>query len=399
MTSSPEQRTGPTDVGDDEEASASGATRPIHPEERRPSLSEPSFDSGVAPLLAGEPIGRYLVLEDLARGGMSIVYVAYDPKLDRRVALKVMRPDATERPQRAQARLLREAQAMAQLAHPNVVRVYDVGVLGERVYMAMELVEGQTLRDWISSRARGWREIVGVLRQVGRGLAAAHAVGLVHLDVKPHNILVGHDGEVRVVDFGLARTPQEAGERSPSGREIALPLYDEVTHAGMVMGTPGYMAPEQLDEARRTGAVEDGVACGGRPVCAGPGGAGDHLDQVFGGWVDAACSGSGSGVATPCREVCGDDVPHARGAECVDDGESDGPETEHDGHGGRRRLGDGDCVDADGERLDERAALGWQLGRYREDGRPPPCVRDVQALGEAAREAVGDAADERHLAE
>jgi tetratricopeptide (TPR) repeat protein/tRNA A-37 threonylcarbamoyl transferase component Bud32 len=191
-------------------------------------------------------VGRYVVLEDLARGGMSIVYVAHDPELDRRVALKVMRPDVSERPDKVQARLVREAMAMARLAHPNVVRVYDVGTIGERVYMAMELVEGQTLRDWMTAAPRRWREVVDVLVRAGRGLAAAHDAGLVHLDVKPRNVLVGTDGEVRVVDFGLARIG--AATDSMSSLDIdALPLVsDAVTTAGVVMGTPGYMAPEQL---------------------------------------------------------------------------------------------------------------------------------------------------------
>jgi eukaryotic-like serine/threonine-protein kinase len=235
-----------TDVSGPVEACSIGETRAL-PEDEQPSdvASIGAVERSIESLAMGESVGRYVVLEDLARGGMSIVYVALDPELDRRVALKVMRPDLNEAPDRAQERLLREAMAMAKLAHPNVVRVYDVGTIGARVYMAMELVEGQTLRDWMTAKPRDWRKIVDVLVRAGRGLAAAHEAGLVHLDFKPRNVLVGKDGEVRVVDFGLARIG--AGTDSASFDVDALPpVSDENTSAGVVMGTPGYMAPEQL---------------------------------------------------------------------------------------------------------------------------------------------------------
>lgn len=244
MDDAREQITGTTDAtgrGDSE-----GPTRLIRDD--RLDSADPIIrhrDHRVSGLQAGERVGRYLVLEALASGGMSIVYVAYDPELDRRVALKVMRPDVGELPEKAQARLLREAQAMARLTHPNVVRVYDVGVIEQRVYMAMELVDGVTLRDWLKERSRTWREIVDVLVRAGRGLAAAHEAGLMHLDIKPRNIMVGHDGGVRVVDFGLARPPRSSDSSSVDGLSLAA-FDDAVTHAGMVMGTPGYMAPEQL---------------------------------------------------------------------------------------------------------------------------------------------------------
>ncbi len=242
MTASTQPETAAIDEDGDVVTSVTKATRPL-----RAGPITDVFTPVEPPVLnPGTTVGRYLVLEDLARGGMSLVYVAYDPKLDRRVALKLMRPDYSERPDKAQARLLREAQAMAQITHPNVVRIYDVGVLDERVYMAMELVEGQTLRDWNAQRTRGWRTIVDVLVRAGRGLAAAHEAGLVHLDVKPRNIMVGDDGEVRVVDFGLARTSQRAEWASDADEEPAQPVGDGVTHAGVVMGTPGYMSPEQL---------------------------------------------------------------------------------------------------------------------------------------------------------
>ena len=207
----------------------------------------------------GQSLGRYVILRQLAAGGMSVVYVAYDPELNRQVALKVMRPGGPEGDAAASERLLREAQAMAQLSHVNVVHVYDVGVVDQRVYMAMEYVRGETLEEWLESATRSWQDIVHVLVRAGRGLAAAHAVGLVHLDFKPRNVLVGEDGEVRVVDFGLARPPRSGDSLDEPLRESDVEprvvkdlmttsgrLIVPITQYGMVMGTPGYMAAEQL---------------------------------------------------------------------------------------------------------------------------------------------------------
>ena len=164
----------------------------------------------------GEALGRYVVLGRLGAGGMGVVYTAYDPELDRKVAVKLLRSgqhaDGT-----SAARLLREAKAMARLTHPNVITVHDVGTLGAQVFVAMEFVAGPTLRAWQAPAPRGWRELLAVYVQAGRGLAAAHAVGLVHRDFKPDNVIVGDDGRVRVLDFGLAR----AGERRPAPADPA----------------------------------------------------------------------------------------------------------------------------------------------------------------------------------
>ncbi len=169
-------------------------------------------------------IGRFLLLRAIGMGAMGIVYAAYDPELRRRVALKLLRPGAGG----GQERLLREAQAMARLQHPNVIAVHDIGTAGDRVFLAMELVDGQTLRAWLQSAPRTPSEIVAALAQAGRGLAAAHAAGLVHRDFKPDNVLVGDDGRVRVTDFGLAVAEDT---RALDGAPAA--------------GTPAYMAPEQ----------------------------------------------------------------------------------------------------------------------------------------------------------
>jgi tetratricopeptide (TPR) repeat protein len=193
-------------------------------------------------------VGRYSVLDRLGGGAMGVVYSAYDPELDRKVALKLLRPDlATQEPTATlQARLLREAQAMARLQHPNVLAVYDVGTFRDRVFVAMELVEGTTLRAWLGQRPRTIREITGVFLQAGKGLAAAHAVGMVHRDFKPDNVLLGTDGRVRVGDFGLARATDDQ-TTAPSATPAASPFPGgELTHSGTILGTPAYMSPEQL---------------------------------------------------------------------------------------------------------------------------------------------------------
>lgn len=150
-------------------------------------------------------ISRYRVEGELGAGGVGVVYAAHDPDLDRRVAVKLLRSDRLwSDVKKAEARLREEAQAMARLAHPNVVNVFDVGEHEGSVYIAMELVDGTSLRDWIRETARPWREVLGVYFQAGLGLAAAHDAGLIHRDFKPGNVLVGRDGRARVVDFGLA---------------------------------------------------------------------------------------------------------------------------------------------------------------------------------------------------
>src|SRR5690349_17448959 len=187
----------------------------------------------------GDTVGRFVVLQRLGEGGMGVVYTAYDPELDRKVAIKLLK-SAEE----GHARLLREAQAMARLQHPNVIAVHDVGTLpGNRVFVAMELVAGATLRGWLKAAPRAWREVIAIMRQAGVGLAAAHDAGLVHRDFKPDNVLVGDDGRVRVMDFGLARLGAADPELS-SGSHDTGPLSTPLTMAGTVVGTPAYMAPE-----------------------------------------------------------------------------------------------------------------------------------------------------------
>jgi len=191
-------------------------------------------------------VGRHLVLGRVGGGGLGVVFAAYDPELDRKVALKLLRPDAGSGSKSTgsdpKARLVREAQAMAKLSHPNVITVYDVGTWNDEVFIAMELVAGRTLSQWRQERTRSWHEIVEVFVDAGRGLAAAHDAGLVHRDFKPANVLVSEDGRVRVLDFGLA-TPGPAPLATAG--ELDGPHDGDLTVAGTVLGTPAYMAPEQ----------------------------------------------------------------------------------------------------------------------------------------------------------
>ncbi len=202
---------------------------------------------------AGTTIGRFLVIEELGRGGMGVVHAAYDPELDRKVAIKVLIPRADVDRGELEARFRREAQAMARLVHPNVVTVLEVGVDGRldpaRLFVAMEYVDGGTLRAWLGERERRTDEILDVFTAAARGLAAAHAAGIVHRDFKPDNVLVDRTGHTRVTDFGLARafgaarTPAADGSTTtPHG----LLLSGDLTADDTVVGTPSYMAPEQL---------------------------------------------------------------------------------------------------------------------------------------------------------
>jgi predicted Ser/Thr protein kinase len=201
--------------------------------------SEPVEQAADAPLPRGTNLGRYVMLDCVGRGGSGLVYAAYDPELDRKVALKLLRTDLPGDPGAWRASLLREAQAMARLAHPNVISVFDVGTFQAQVFVAMEFIRGCSLGDWIREKPRSWRETVEVFLQAGEGLRAAHQSGLVHRDFKPDNVLVGDQGQVRVTDFGLAR-PTVAFEE-PASR---LPLSSGVTSHALA-GTPLYMAPEQ----------------------------------------------------------------------------------------------------------------------------------------------------------
>jgi tRNA A-37 threonylcarbamoyl transferase component Bud32/tetratricopeptide (TPR) repeat protein len=197
-----------------------------------------SRGQGEAPV-EPERVDRYELVEMIGRGGMGSVYVAHDPQLGRKIALKIVRSTRFEHDD-VRARLSREARAMAQVRHPNVVAVYDAGELDGGVFIAMELVEGETLARWLAERPRTWREIVRVFTAAGAGLVAAHAAGIVHRDFKPENVLVDRAGRVAVTDFGLAAIPAPEDDGTATAANLL------VTRSGMLRGTPRYMAPEQF---------------------------------------------------------------------------------------------------------------------------------------------------------
>ncbi|HEX3476141.1 MAG TPA: serine/threonine-protein kinase [Kofleriaceae bacterium] len=202
-----------------------------------------------ARLARGAVLGRYVIEELIGAGGMGVVYRARDPDLGRAVAIKQL--GRVRRDWQWRARLLREAQSMARLAHPNVVTVYDVGLAHDGLFVAMEYVEGVTLRRWLA-QPRSRHEIIAAFAGAGRGLHAAHLAGLVHRDFKPDNVLIAGDGRARVTDFGLARweaaeaadlAEDAGGAGGAGGDRSAAPAGLTVDDA--VMGTPGYMAAEQ----------------------------------------------------------------------------------------------------------------------------------------------------------
>jgi len=239
------------------------------------SLSSADTVPSVAPVApaAGRQLGRYVLLEVIGAGGMGVVYSAYDPVLERKVALKLVRKERGAPSAEIENRLMREGKSIAQLQHQNIVSVFDMGASDGQVYVAMELVGGGSLKKWLHEGPRHWREVLEKFIAAGEGLTAAHRAGIVHRDFKPENVLVGEDGRVRVTDFGLASsvglTPEPAA--SPGGLDVRL------TQSGAVMGTPAYMAPEQHEAAQADARADQFSFCvalweglyGARPYAAG----------------------------------------------------------------------------------------------------------------------------------
>ncbi len=262
-------------------------------DDRSDVLDETMVHSGTGPLAAraephvtfapGTAVSRYVILYEVGAGGMGVVYAAFDPELNRKIALKILTPKAAEATRerakgrkrsadQAAARLMREAQAIARLSHPNVVTVYDVGRHGDSVFVAMEFIEGHTLSKWLELEPRTIADVRRVFALAGRGLVAAHDAGLVHRDFKPDNVLVSREGRVRVLDFGLARADpthssqvsnvshvsqlgDEDDDAAAGGSLDGIPqlrdlgesdvLSSPLTLDDAVVGTPRYMAPEQ----------------------------------------------------------------------------------------------------------------------------------------------------------
>ena len=196
-------------------------------------------------------IGRFTVLKHIGQGGMGVVYACYDDALDRKVAVKVLHAEIARDPETARARLLREAQTMARLSHPNVVTVYEVGQDRGFVHVAMEFVRGTSLDVWVA-QPRSWHEILAAFVQAGRGLEAAHQAGIIHRDFKPQNVLISDTGTIKVLDFGLARAAggdlreewmisREDDTTTVSDSALLQPL----TRTGTLLGTPAFMSPEQ----------------------------------------------------------------------------------------------------------------------------------------------------------
>jgi len=215
----------------------------------------------------GSVIDRYIVIDRIGAGAMGVVYTAYDPRLDRRIALKVMHARGG-----AQAdvvtRVLREAQALAKLSHPNVVAVYDANVVGDAVYLTMELICGVSLTRWLKQAPRGVAEVLRVFIEAGRGLAGAHAAGLIHRDFKPDNVLVGDDGRVRVVDFGIARgadgpemiSVDQALEQSRTGKVMTPDTPSQGTLPGRAAGEGAVQPFASTDRGVVPGFARGGLA-------------------------------------------------------------------------------------------------------------------------------------------
>ncbi|WP_170319321.1 serine/threonine-protein kinase [Polyangium spumosum] len=207
-------------------------------------------------------IGRFAVVRKLGEGAMGVIYMGYDDMLDRRVAIKLLRPSVT-----GAGWILREGKALGRLAHPNVVAIHEAGEHEGRVYLTMEFVEGSTLRAFLAERERPFSEVLGLFLEAGRGLAAVHDAGLVHRDFKPDNVIVGKDGRPRIVDFGVASLARPGGERNgearqeveAQGRSGALEV--SLLPRGAMAGTPAFMAPEQLRGERATQASDQWSYC------------------------------------------------------------------------------------------------------------------------------------------
>src|SRR2546427_11312350 len=198
-------------------------------------------------LAAGTKLGRYEIRSQLGAGGMGEVYLAQDTKLDRKVALKILPADVASNQDRMN-RFVLEAKAAAALNHPNIAHIYEIDEIDGQHFIAMEFIDGQTLRECIHGRQTDLRRLLRYLQHVAEGLAKAHAAGIVHRDLKPDNIMITRDGHAKILDFGLAKLiePQQPPKTSSEGAsDLATAIPTEQSAPGIVLGTAGYMSPEQ----------------------------------------------------------------------------------------------------------------------------------------------------------
>jgi TPR repeat protein len=262
------------------------AADPLPPSADAPTLTPSQAGEAAGDVeLTGTSLGRYELHGMLGAGGMGVVYRGRDPTLGRSLAIKLVRPRRGGAGTRS--RLLREAQAMARLHHPNVLPIFDVGTAGGQIYLVMPFMAGGTLGGWLRGGRRPWRAVVERFLEAGRGLAIAHEEGLVHRDFKPENVLLGERGEVQVADFGLARLDDDDDLVESAPTSATGPL--ELTRTGEVLGTPAYMAPEQLrgepidaraDQFAFCVSLHEGLY-GRRPFAAEAAGADDVMEALF----------------------------------------------------------------------------------------------------------------------
>src|SRR6266699_613016 len=195
-------------------------------------------------ITAGTKLGRYEIHSQIGAGGMGEVYLAQDTKLDRKVALKILPADVASDRYRMD-RFVREAKAAAALNHPNIAHIYEIGEADSQNFIAMEFIDGQTLRKVIHSGQADMPKLLRYLQHVAEGLAKAHAAGIVHRDLKPDNIMVTRDGHAKILDFGLAKLIEPAKLSGSDSSELATAIMPQHSTPGAVMGTVGYMSPEQ----------------------------------------------------------------------------------------------------------------------------------------------------------
>ncbi|MCB9642473.1 MAG: protein kinase [Myxococcales bacterium] len=214
--------------------------RTMHPED----ASETSLPDHQPP-----KVGRYRLGELLGAGGMGMVYAAFDEELERKVAIKLLRPDVTDPEMREfhKARMIREARLLASLSHPRILTIYEVDTWNDQIFLAMQHIDGMNMRQWMEDRNPSWEEVLGMYIEVGRALVAAHEANIIHRDIKPDNILVSRKGDIYLTDFGLARVSQSTHHSiSAFGGQHGQEQPKRLTAVGDILGTPAYMSPEQF---------------------------------------------------------------------------------------------------------------------------------------------------------